>query len=149
MNITLICIGSLKEKYWKDAQGEYLKRLTRFAKVNILELPESRTDDVHEESSRILSRIPKGSTVIALDIGGKRLSSEGLAEKLSSLALSGKPDVCFVIGGSNGFDDTVRSAADMRLSFSDFTFPHQLMRIILLEQVYRAFTINAGEKYHK
>ncbi len=149
MNITLICIGSLKEKYWKDAQGEYLKRLTRFAKVNILELPESRTDDVHEESSRILSRIPKGSTVIALDIGGKRLSSEGLAEKLSSLALSGKPDVCFVIGGSNGFDDTVRSAADMRLSFSDFTFPHQLMRIILLEQVYRAFKINAGEKYHK
>lgn len=149
MNITLICIGSLKEKYWKDAQVEYLKRLTRFAKVNILELPESRTDDVHEESSRILSRIPKGSTVIALDIGGKRLSSEGLAEKLSSLALSGKPDVCFVIGGSNGFDDTVRSAADMRLSFSDFTFPHQLMRIILLEQVYRAFKINAGEKYHK
>ena len=149
MNITVVCIGSLKEKYWKDAQGEYLKRLSRFAKMNIVELPESRSDDVHEESSRILGRIPKNAAVIALDIAGRRLSSEGFAKEISGLALSGRPDICFIIGGSCGFDDTVRAASDMRLSFSDFTFPHQLMRVILLEQLYRAFKINAGEKYHK
>ena len=87
--------------------------------------------------------------MIALDIGGKRLSSESFANKISDLALEGKSDICFIIGGSNGFDDRVRNASDLRLSFSDFTFPHQLMRVVLLEQIYRAFKINAGEKYHK
>lgn len=149
MNIQLICIGKLKEKYWQDACAEYLKRLTRFCKFTVTELAESKSDSKDEESTAILERIPRGAYVIALDVGGKRFSSEGLAGKISELALSGKSDICFIIGGSNGFNDDVRRAADLRLSFSDFTFPHQLMRVILLEQVYRSFKINAGEKYHK
>lgn len=149
MNISIICIGKLKEKYWQDACAEYIKRLGRFCKLTVWELPESKSDNVNEESASIISRIPKSAYVIALDVGGKRLSSEGLAEKLSNLALEGKSDICFIIGGSNGFNDEVRAAANLRLSFSDFTFPHQLMRVILLEQVYRSFKINAGEKYHK
>lgn len=149
MNITILCIGKLKEKYWQDASAEYLKRLSRFAKLEVLELSESKSDDKAEESSAIISHIPKGANVIALDIGGKRFSSEAFAEKISEIAASGKPDICFIIGGSNGFDDRVRNLADLRLSFSDFTFPHQLMRVVLLEQIYRAFKINSGEKYHK
>ena len=149
MNIKIICVGKLKEKYWQDAAAEYIKRLGRFCKLSITELGESRSDSSEEESSEILSKIEKGDYVIALDVGGKRLSSEGLAEKIRSLGIDGHPNICFIIGGSNGFDDRVRSAADMRLSFSDFTFPHQLMRIILLEQIYRSFKINSGEKYHK
>ncbi len=149
MNIQLICIGKLKEKYWQDACAEYLKRLTRFCKFTVTELAESKSDSKDEESAAILERIPKGAYVIALDVGGKRFSSEGLAGKISELALGGKSDICFIIGGSNGFNDDVRRAADLRLSFSDFTFPHQLMRGRLLEQIYRSFKINAGEKYHK
>ena len=149
MNISIICIGKLKEKYWQDASAEYIKRLSRFCKLSVTELPESKSDSKEEESSEILAKIPKGSYVIALDIGGKRFSSESFANKISALALEGKSDICFIIGGSNGFDDRVRNASDLRLSFSDFTFPHQLMRVVLLEQIYRAFKINAGEKYHK
>ena len=149
MNISIICIGKLKEKYWQDASAEYIKRLSRFCKLSVTELPESKSDSKEEESSEILAKIPKGSYVIALDIGGKRFSSESFANKISDLALEGKSDICFIIGGSNGFDDRVRNASDLRLSFSDFTFPHQLMRVVLLEQIYRAFKINAGEKYHK
>ena len=149
MNISIVCIGKLKEKYWQDASAEYIKRLSRFCKLSVAELPESKSDSKEEESSEILAKIPKGSYVIALDIGGKRFSSESFANKISDLALEGKSDICFIIGGSNGFDDRVRNASDLRLSFSDFTFPHQLMRVVLLEQIYRAFKINAGEKYHK
>ncbi len=149
MNVTILCIGKLKEKYWQDAAAEYIKRLGRFCRLTVTELSESKSDSAEEESRELLSHFPKGAFVIALDVKGKRMDSEGFAKKISELALEGKSDICFVIGGSNGFDDTVRSAADLRLSFSDFTFPHQLMRIILLEQVYRAFKINAGEKYHK
>ena len=149
MNIYIVCIGKLKEKYWQDACAEYSKRLSRFCKLKISELSESKSDDKNEESREIISHIPKGCFVIALDVGGARLSSEGLAKKISSLAANGVSDICFVIGGSNGFNDEVRQASDLRLSFSDFTFPHQLMRVILLEQLYRSFKINAGEKYHK
>jgi len=149
MNINIICIGKLKEKYWQDAAAEYIKRLSRFCKLTITELSESKNDSKEEESDNILNHITKGSYVIALDVTGKNLSSEGLAEKLNDLGLEGKSDIVFIIGGSNGFDDRVRQAADMRLSFSSFTFPHQLMRVILLEQIYRASKINAGEKYHK
>ncbi len=149
MNISIVCIGKLKEKYWQDAAAEYTKRLSRFCKLSVAELPESKSDSKEEESSEILAKIPKGSYVIALDIEGKRFSSESFANKISDLALEGKSDICFIIGGSNGFDDRVRNASDLRLSFSDFTFPHQLMRVVLLEQIYRAFKINAGEKYHK
>ena len=149
MNISIICIGKLKENFWKDACGEYLKRLSRFAKMDIIELAESKSDDKNEESAEILSHIPKGAYTIALDVGGKALSSEGLAEKIQDLATGGTSHIAFIIGGSNGFNDEVRKIADFSLSFSSFTFPHQLMRVILLEQVYRAFKINAGEKYHK
>lgn len=149
MNITIICVGKLKEKFWQDAAAEYLKRLGRFAKMNIIELAESKSDDVAEESEAIIAHIPKGAFVVALDVGGKSLSSEGLAELIATKGLEGTSHICFIIGGSNGYNDAVRRASDLRLSFSSFTFPHQLMRVILLEQVYRAFKINAGEKYHK
>lgn len=149
MNISVICIGKLKERFWKEACEEYLKRLGRFAKIEILELPESKSDDKDEESAAILAHIPKNSYTIALDVGGKALKSEEFAEKISTLAVDGVSHICFVIGGSNGYNDNVRKAADFRLSFSEFTFPHQLMRVILLEQIYRAYKINAGEKYHK
>ena len=149
MNISIICVGKLKEKYWQDAAAEYIKRLGRFARLDIIELSESKTDDIDEESAAIVSRIPKGSFVVALDVLGKSLSSEGLADLISEKAVSGISHISFIIGGSNGFNDDVRKTADMRLSFSSFTFPHQLMRVILLEQIYRAFKINAGEKYHK
>ena len=149
MNIDIVCIGKLKEKYWQDAAAEYIKRLSRFCKLSVTELPESRSDSKEEESRDILAHVPKGSYVIALDVGGKSLSSENFAKKISDLGLEGRSDICFVIGGSNGFDDSVRKAADFRLSFSAFTFPHQLMRVILLEQIYRAFKINNNEKYHK
>ena len=149
MNIDIVCIGKLKEKYWQDAAAEYIKRLSRFCKLSVTELPESRSDSKEEESRDILAHVPKGSYVIALDVGGKALSSENFAKKISDLALEGRSDICVVIGGSNGFDDSVRKATDFRLSFSAFTFPHQLMRVILLEQIYRAFKINNNEKYHK
>ncbi len=149
MNIEILCVGKLKERYWQEAAAEYIKRLSRFCKLNICEIGESRSDSVEEESKEILMRIPKTSFVIALDVGGKKMSSEGFAKKIADLGLEGRSDICFIIGGSNGFDDRVRKASDMRLSFSDFTFPHQMMRVILLEQIYRAFKINANEKYHK
>ncbi len=149
MNISIICIGKLKERFWQDASDEYLKRLSRFAKVEIIELSESKTDDIGEESAAIVAHIPKGSFIIALDVSGKSLSSEDFAAFISEKAVSGISRISFIIGGSNGFNDEVRKTADLRLSFSSFTFPHQMMRVILLEQIYRAFKINAGEKYHK
>ena len=155
MNISIICVGKLKEAFWKDAAGEYIKRLGRFGKVSITELAESKTDDVSEESSRICQKLAEighggsASFIFALDIGGKSYSSEAFAEKINNLGISGISNLIFVIGGSNGYDDSVRALANERISFSDFTFPHQLMRVILLEQIYRSFKINANEKYHK
>ncbi len=149
MNISIICIGKLKERFWQDAAAEYIKRLGRFCKTDILELPESKSDDAAEESSALLAHIPKGAFVVALDINGKSFSSEALAEWISQRTVTGISHICFIIGGSNGFDDRIRRASQLCLSFSSFTFPHQLMRIMLLEQIYRAFKINSGEKYHK
>jgi len=163
MNIDVICIGKLKEKYWTEAVKEYEKRLSRFGKVNIWELPESRLADnaspaqeeaVKEaEGKSILAKIEglgrQQTYVFALDPRGKTLSSEGFAEKLAWIGLNGKSRVAFIIGGSLGLSDEVRKSADDLLSFSSMTFPHQLFRVMLLEQVYRAFKINAGEKYHK
>ena len=149
MNITIVCVGKLKERFWQEAADEYLKRLSRFAKLDIIELSESKNDDINEESALILAHIPKGCYCIALDVKGKSFSSTDFADKIANITLDGKSHISFVIGGSNGYNDEVRKAADLRLSFSDFTFPHQLMRIILLEQIYRAFKINANEKYHK
>ena len=163
MNIDVICIGKLKETYWTGAVAEYGKRLGRFCKLNVLELPESRLPDnaspaqeeevKRAEGQAILAKIEgpgRGQTFIfALDPRGKQLSSEGFAEKLAQTALNGKSRIVFVIGGSLGLSDEVRKAADSLLSFSSMTFPHQLFRVMLLEQIYRACKINAGEKYHK
>jgi 23S rRNA (pseudouridine1915-N3)-methyltransferase len=169
MNIRIICVGKLKEKYWRDAVAEYMKRLSAYAKMEIVELKESRSDDIEEEGGRILSAlgvsdnlISPGTNiqanknrsavitkmkseikeyVITLEIQGKELSSEQLAEKIGELGLEGKSDVALVIGGSCGLSAAVSSIADMKLSFSKMTFPHQMMRVILLEQIYRSFKI--------
>ena len=163
MNFDIICIGKLKEKYWTEAAAEYAKRLGRFCKLNVWELPESRLADnaspaqeeaVKEaEGKAILAKIDglgrQQAYVFALDPRGKELRSEDFAEKLAQIVLNGKSRIVFVIGGSLGLSDEVRKAADSLLSFSSMTFPHQLFRVMLLEQIYRACKINAGEKYHK
>ena len=157
MNIQIICVGKLKEKYWRDACEEYIKRLGAYCSINVVELKESRLTGEGEkaelavkeaEGRDMLARI-EDTFVIALDVRGKKLSSEGLAEKLGDLALNGKSNLSLLIGGSLGLSDEVLARADYRLSFSDMTFPHQMMRVILLEQIYRAFKINRGETYHK
>ena len=142
--IYFIVVGKIKEKFYTEAVAEYAKRLSRFAKVEIKELPEGIS--VEAEAEPILKAC-KGY-VIALAVEGEKLSSEKLAAKLGKLTDEGK-DVSFVIGSSCGLSERVKAAADYRLSFSDMTFPHQLMRVILAEQVYRAFMINAGSTYHK
>ena len=142
--IYFVVVGKIKESFYTDAVSEYVKRLSRFAKVEIKELPEGANPET--EADGIL-RACKGY-VIALAVEGEKLSSEKLAAKMQKLANEGK-DVTFVIGSSCGLSDRVKNAADYKLSFSDMTFPHQLMRVILAEQVYRAFMINAGATYHK
>jgi|SRR5665647_113451 len=161
MNITILCVGKLKEKYWTDAAGEYAKRLSRFCKLSIIEIPEERLTDnagiagekavIEQESKNILKKISRSSKTyaIALDVKGKAITSLDFAEKISELGVDGKSDLIFIIGGSLGLSEELLEQVDMRLSFSQMTFPHQLMRVILLEQVYRAFKINANETYHK
>ena len=140
LRITVLCQGRLKEKYYIDACREYLKRLSSYCQPEVIELP---------ENGDIAARIPRGSHVIALCIEGAKCDSPGLAERLARCANEGKSRVCFLIGGSEGLPEDVKRRADMRLSMSDMTFPHHLARVMLLEQVYRAFSINAGAKYHK
>lgn len=142
--INFVVVGKIKESFYREAVAEYVKRLSRFAKVEIKELPEGVNLDV--EAAEIL-RACKGYT-IALAVEGEKLSSEGLAKKIKTLSDQGK-EISFVIGSSCGLSDEVKRAADYKLSFSDMTFPHQLMRVVLAEQVYRAFMINAGATYHK
>ena len=159
MNITVICIGRLKERYWREAVGEYSKRLGSYCSLRIQELKEARlpagAGPAEEEAVKIaegeeiLSRVNKDMFVVSLEIRGKRMSSETLAEKLRSLALEGRSEIAFVIGGSLGLSEAVSRRADLKLSFSDMTFPHQMMRVILLEQIYRSFRIIRGEPYHK
>lgn len=159
MNITIISVGKLKEKYLKQGIDEYLKRLSAYAKMNIIELPDEKAPEhlsqtemgqiKKKEGNRILAKIPSGSHVIALAIEGSMKSSEELAARLDHLATTGKSKIVFVIGGSLGLSDEVMKRADEALSFSKMTFPHQLMRLILVEQVYRAFRIMKGEPYHK
>ncbi len=142
--IRFVVVGKIKEAFYREAVAEYVKRLSRFAKIEVKELPEGENPD--EEKEEIL-RCCKGY-VIALAIEGEKLSSEGLAKKLKTLSDEGK-EISFVIGSSCGLAKEVKARADYKLSFSDMTFPHQLMRVILAEQVYRAFMINAGAIYHK
>ena len=142
--ITFVVVGKIKESFYRDAVAEYAKRLSRFTKLEIKELAEGI--DPNAEEGDIL-RASKGY-VIALAVEGEKLSSEGLAKKIKNLTDSGK-EITFIIGSSCGLSKTVKERADYLLSFSDMTFPHQLMRVILAEQVYRAFMINAGSTYHK
>jgi 23S rRNA (pseudouridine1915-N3)-methyltransferase len=159
VNITIVTIGKLKEKYLKQGIGEYLKRLSAYAKVEIIELPDEKAPEnlseaememvKEKEGIRILEKISDDTHVIALAIEGKMKSSEELAKDLDRLATYGKSKIAFIIGGSLGLSNQVMKRANDTLSFSKMTFPHQLMRLILLEQVYRAFRINRGEPYHK
>jgi len=159
MKITIVSVGKLKEKYLKQGIQEYLKRLGNYAKVAIIEVtdekaPESMSEGEMEavkrkEGMRILSHVSQDAYVITLEIGGKMLSSEQLAAKMDELATYGKSKVVFVIGGSLGISREVQERSNLALSFSKLTFPHQLMRLVLLEQVYRGFRILRGEPYHK
>ena len=159
MNITILCIGKLKERYWTEAIAEYSKRLNKYCSLTINELREEKAPDnpsAAEESAvkeaegkSILNQIKKDSYVIALAIKGKDLDSEALSEKIRTLGIAGKSDLTFVIGGSLGLSEEVLSRADFHLSFSKLTFPHQMMRVILLEQIYRSFKIIRNETYHK
>ena len=149
MNITILCIGKLKEKHWIDASAEYVKRLGKYCVLQIDELKESDKDDRDEEGVNLLKKIKKDDYVIALQIEGTETDSEGLASKIEALSIAGKSKVIFIIGGSEGLSKEVIDRADHSLSFSKMTFPHQMMRVILLEQIYRSFKIIKNEKYHK
>ena len=159
MRITLITVGKIKEKYLRDAIAEYSKRLSRYCKLEIIEVADEKTPDQaseaveenirNKEGERILKHIRDDMYVITLEIGGKMLSSEEFADKINSLGLQGKSSIAFVIGGSIGLGKEVLRRSDYALSFSKMTFPHQLMRVILLEQVYRSYRIITGEPYHK
>lgn len=142
--INIVCVGKIKEDFYRNAVTEYLKRLSRFAKVEVKEIAEGK--DLEEEAQGIL-RAAKGY-IIALCVEGDKLSSENLAKRIKTLCDKGE-EITFIIGSSCGLSDTVKSEADFKLSFSDMTFPHQLMRVILCEQIYRAFMINSGSTYHK
>lgn len=144
IKVNFVVVGKIKEAFYRDALSEYLKRLSRFCKTEVRELPERAT--LKEEAEEILSACR--GYVFALAIEGKTCSSEGLAEKIKKLCDAGK-EITFVIGSSCGLDDRVKKSANELLSFSPMTFPHQLMRVILAEQVYRAFMINSGSEYHK
>lgn len=159
MKIKIITVGKVKENFFRDAISEYSKRLSRYCNLEIIEVPDEMTPDkasdtenaiiLKKEGDRILSKIKDSEYIITLEIEGKKVSSEKLAEKISSVCLSGVSTVTFIIGGSLGLCDEVKKKSDYALSFSDMTFPHQLMRVILLEQIYRAFKINSNEPYHK
>ena len=159
MKLRILCVGKLKERFYTEAVNEFKKRLSRYAEVEIVELADEKAPEKlsaaelalvkQAECRRILEKIQDGETVIALDIGGKQLSSPELAEKLSAYMLEGRSRIALVIGGSNGLTDEVLSRADFRLSFSKLTFSHQIFRIMLMEQLYRAFKIINNEPYHK
>jgi 23S rRNA (pseudouridine1915-N3)-methyltransferase len=159
MHITIVSVGKLKEKYLKQGIAEYLKRLTAYAKVEVVEVADEKAPEVlsenemeqvkDKEGERILAKISPDTYVIALAIEGKLKSSEELAKDIDNLAIYGKSKIAFVIGGSLGLSTNVLKRANDKLSFSKMTFPHQLMKLILVEQIYRAFRINRGEPYHK
>ncbi len=159
MKITLITVGKIKEKYWNMAIDEYSKRLSRYCKLNIIEVADEKTIEEpsqaqanaikDKEGERILTNIPEGAYVIALAIEGKMLDSVELSKKLDDLGLMGNSNIVLIIGGSLGLSEKVMKRADYKLSFSKMTFPHQMMRVILLEQIYRAFRISSKEPYHK
>jgi 23S rRNA (pseudouridine1915-N3)-methyltransferase len=159
MKITVISVGKIKEKFYTDAINEYTKRLSKFCKFTEEIIQDERADENFsdaeieqvkiKEGLKILAKIPKNSYGIALDVKGTQISSEDLAQKINQLGIDGTSDITFIIGGSNGLSIEVLNTANFKLSFSKMTFPHQLFKVILLEQIYRSFKINAGESYHK
>ncbi len=156
MNITVIAVGKLKERFWADACAEYLKRTQPYGKVRVVEVSDvdparagGEAQARQREGARIVEALPSQCYVIALSIDGKQRSSEGLSAHLDQLALRGMSDIAFVIGGSTGLDAAVLQRANETLSFGAITLPHNLARVVLLEQVYRAFKISRGEPYHK
>lgn len=159
MTVTLLAVGKLKESYLREACAEYQKRLGAFCRLAVVEADEHRLPDnpsqaqidagLEAEADRLLRAIPQGAYTVALCIEGKELSSQGLSQKIQQAAVGGKSQVAFVIGGSFGLAPRVKAAADLCLSMSPMTFPHQLARVMVLEQLYRAFSIQAGNKYHK
>ena len=159
MNITVITVGKLKERYLKEAVEEYSTRLSKYCKLEIIEVPDEKAPEnlspaqelavMQKEGQGILKHIKEDTYAIALAIQGKQLSSEGLADLINDLGIKGRSNLAFVIGGSLGLSEEVLKRADFKLSFSPMTFPHQLMRVMLLEQVYRGFRIVKGEPYHK
>lgn len=157
--VSVICVGKLKEKFYTEAAAEYAKRLQRHCRLDIIELPESRLSDSPSpaelqkalacEAAAIREKLPKGGAVIALCIEGKTCSSEELSRRMADFAVAGKTQLTFLIGGSVGLDEELKRQADWRLSMSPMTFPHHMARIMLLEQIYRAYQIEQGTKYHK
>jgi len=159
MNITFVTVGKIKEKYFRDAIAEYRKRLSKYCKLDIIEVADERIPDKvsealedlmkQKEAERILKNIKENAYCVALTIDGRKRDSVNLAEHIEQLGLKGKSNLVFVIGGSLGLHNSVIERADEKLSFSDMTFPHQLMRIILIEQIYRCYRIINGEPYHR
>ena len=157
--VTVLCVGKLKEAFYAAAVAEYQKRLQRHCKLEIVELPEQKLPDtpssaeidqaLAREAATLEERLPRGGALIALCIEGTELSSEALSKKLSQLTAAGASQLTFLIGGSFGLHERVKARADLRLSMSPMTFPHHLARVMLLEQIYRAYQIDAGTKYHK
>lgn len=158
MKIQIVTAGKLKEKYLTQGIAEFMKRLTPFAQVKILEIHEEKMKDnpsdaekqqtLTAEGERLLKQVPQGSYLIVLDVYGRQASSEELAARIDALGLKGRSNITFLIGGAFGLSEEVRAAADELLSFSRMTFTHQMVRLLLVEQIYRAFKINRGEKYH-
>ena len=157
--VTVLCVGKLKEKFYLDASAEYLKRLQRHCKCEIVELPEYRLPEdpspaeiqkaLAAEAAAIREKLPRGGAVIAMCIEGKGCSSEALAARLNDFAVAGKTQLTFLIGGSVGLDASLKAQADWKLSMSAMTFPHHMARVMLLEQIYRAYQIQQGTRYHK
>lgn len=157
--VSILCVGKLKEKFYAEAAAEYSKRLSRFCKLEILELPESRLSDAPSqgeidqalaaEAAAIEAKLPKSGALVAMCIEGRALSSPQLARQMEDFALSGASGLTFLIGGSVGLDPALKARADLRLSMSPMTFPHHLARVMVLEQIYRAFKIQEGSSYHK
>lgn len=159
LNVKFICVGKLRERFYIDAFNEYARRLSAYCKFECAELNETKLGDkpsdkeienaLVRESADIEKAIPKDAYVIAMCVGAKQLKSEELAQKINSLALSGRGKICFIIGGSFGMAESVKQRADMRLGMSEMTFPHHLARVMLTEQIYRSFKIIEGSRYHK
>ena len=159
MKITVLTVGKIKEKYLRDAIAEYTKRLSRYCKLETIEVADEKTPDTasenaeemirQKEAERLLKYIREDAYLITLEIGGKQLTSEEFSEKIEKLGIQGTSHIIFVIGGSIGIGKAVLKKSDYALSFSKMTFPHQLMRVILLEQIYRGYRIMSGEPYHK